>query len=147
MKAMNEQIAAMIEKFMINMTGKSKNSYSRGQSKSQIFHQNRVRTLKMKCLLSPLNIYLMNITLRENTKIIFIHIIKALNNQKKNWYISRENKKWNQKRSHQKMLKIKCLLPIMKLYILKNDLRQNYRLILINLITFLTNQNNNLWIS
>ena len=83
-KATNEHIAAMLAKIMINLTRKLKISYVLWQTKSQRFHPNRFKTFKMKCLLSPLNIHLLKITLRENPNTIFLHIIKALNNQNNN---------------------------------------------------------------
>ena len=45
------------------------------------FHQD---TFKMKCLLSPLKIHIMNITLIENSKPRSIHLIRFSNNLKNN---------------------------------------------------------------
>ena len=52
-----------LRNLIINMTRKSKNSYSPGQSKSHSFHPNRVETSRMKWLISPLNIHILDITL------------------------------------------------------------------------------------
>ena len=91
---------------------------------------------KMKCLLSPLIIHIMKITLRENSKLIFLHIIKSLKKKKKNLYSSRENNKWNQNISHHNTFKIKWLLSLLNLYLLKTNLILNSR-------PGLNNQNNN----
>ena len=107
------------------------------------FHHN---TFKMKFLLSPLNIHLLKITSRVNSTPTFLHLIKILINQKNNWYSSRENNKLNQTCYHQNPLKIKCLLSLLKLHLLKISLRPNSRPSLINMIRFLNNQKDNLWI-
>ena len=79
-KAMNEYIAAMIAK----LNGKSDKKTEKQihpmsvqitgllSKQSEIFNK--------KCLLSPLNIHIMNITLREKSKTIFLLLIKALKN-------------------------------------------------------------------
>ena len=132
---------------MINLIRESKNRNSPYHSKLKSFHPNRVKSFKRKWLLSPLNIHLLKITLRSNPKTIFIHIIKAFNNQKKNLYSSRKNIWFIQKSSHQNTFKIKWSLSILKLYLLNNALRLKLRPSLINLIKFLNYQKNNWWIS
>ena len=52
-----------------------KNRYIPNHSKSQRFNPSR---LKVKRLLSTLNTHLINITLREYPKPIFLHMIKVL---------------------------------------------------------------------
>ena len=47
-------------------------------------------TLKMECLLSPMNIQLVRIILRGNSKPRFLQIINVLKNGKNNWYSWRE---------------------------------------------------------
>ena len=74
-----------LQNFIINLIRKLENSYIPCQYKSQSFHPNRVRKFKMKRLLSPLNIHLMNKNLRENPKKTFFHLIKYLNKQNNNW--------------------------------------------------------------
>ena len=46
--------------------------------KSQSFNPNRVKSLKIKCLLSPLSIQPLKITLRSNSKPIFLYRIMFL---------------------------------------------------------------------
>ena len=115
--------------------------------KSHIFHTNRVKSLKMKCLLSHLGIHILKITLRENSKPSFPHIINFLNNQQNNLYSSIENNARNQTSSHQNTLNMNFLPSLMKLRLLNISLRQNSRPSLINLTKFLNKQKNNLWMS
>ena len=63
---------------------------------------------------------------------------QRLNNQNKNWYISRENNRWSQTSYQQNTLKIKWSLSLLKLYLMKTSLRLNSRPSLINLIHFKT---------
>ena len=58
-------------------------------------------TLKVKCLLSLLKLNILKITMRPNYRPSMINLIKILNNQKNNWWIS-----WNNSTKNRNILKI-----------------------------------------
>ena len=78
--------------------------------------------LKMKCLLSPLNIHILNITLRAISNRIFLHLIKVLKNEKNIWYSSGENNKWtlllDLNGLMQRILYIFCITPYCNITVL-----------------------------
>ena len=83
-KAMNEYIAAMI----VKLNGKSDKKIEKQIHPMSVqitgLLSKQSENFNKKCLLSPLNIHIMNITLRENIKPRSIHLIKFSNNQKNN---------------------------------------------------------------
>ena len=76
-KALTTTSPLWLQHLLIKMT--SKTSKNR---KPQIFHQD---PLKIKRLLSLLNIHLLRITFRANSKLRFLQLIKVLKNKKNNW--------------------------------------------------------------
>ena len=76
-------------------------------------------------------------TLRENSKLGFIHMIKVLKNRKKNWYSSRKNTMMNWESFHQDPFKTRCLPWTLNIHILQITMKNKSRLRFFHLIKVL----------
>ena len=93
--------------------------------------------LKMRCLIPPLNIHLLNITLISKFQANISPYDQSFEKKKKNLYSSRDNNICNKTCSRQNTLKMKCLLSPLNLHLMKITLRQNSKPIFHHLIKVL----------